>query len=159
MSDERAPILMARRGAFLVPLAPLDSEQLERYPAGAALKVKITQPRNIGRHRLYWAALQLVRDNMADAPPLDHLHEAVKVRLGYVKTIRFRNGEVVQIPDSIAFDKMTEAEHREFFDRFADFVRTTLIPGMNKAAFTAEAQAMLGEPDMLRIAHQPEVAA
>jgi hypothetical protein len=146
MSDERAPILMARRGPFLAPLAPLDAEQLERFPAGAALKVKITQPRNVGRHRLYWAALQLVRDNMDEPPPLDHLHEAVKVRLGYVRTIRFSNGETARIPDSIAFDKMTEAEHREFFDRFADFVRTTIIPGLNKAAFTAQAEALLGEP-------------
>lgn len=151
MSDERAPILMARRGSLLAPLAPLDAEQLERFPSGATLKVKITQPRNVGRHRLYWAALQLVRDNMDDPPPLEHLHEAVKVRLGYVTTIRFRSGETAQIPGSVAFDKMTEAEHREFFDRFADFVRTAIIPGLNKAAFTAQAEALLGEPDRERV--------
>lgn len=142
---ERPDIYMVRRGGFLAPLAPMDADALERFPRSTRLKVKITQPRNVGRHRLYWAALQLVRDNMDDPPSLDALHAAVKIKLGYVKPIRFRNGETVMIPDSVAFDAMDEATHREFFDRFAAFVRESLIPGLNSKAFEEEARAMLGE--------------
>ena len=142
---ERPDLYMFRRGNFLFPCGPLDSEGLERFPKGSRLKVKITQPRSIGLHRLYWAALQLVRDNMDDPPSLDALHAAVKVRLGYVTPIKFKSGEVVQIPGSIAFDQMDEAEFRQFFERFKDLVRTKLIPGIGKQAFEAAALEMLGE--------------
>lgn len=144
MSKSEAPALMfARVGDKLVPLDAVSAKELQAMPARKPLKVKITQPRSQPRHRLYWAALELVRENMDNPPTRDVLHKAVKIRLGYSHVIAFKDGTQAVVDGSVAFDKMTDAEHAEFFERFADLVETTLIPGIDKAAFTEEARAML----------------
>lgn len=144
MPSERPAIEMVRRGAFLTPASPIDAEALESFPQGKRLKVRITQPRNVQQHRLYWAALQLVRDNMDDPPPLEKLHEGVKIKLGYYSTMTFKDGTTVVVADSIAFDKMDQSAFREFFDAFVDLVHTAIIPGVGKEAFENEARLMLG---------------
>lgn len=136
---------MVRRGWFLVPASPIDSEALEAFPQGKRLKARITHPRNVQHHRLYWAALQLVRDNMDDPPPLDTLHDAIKVKLGYTRTMTFKDGSVAVIPVSIAFDKFSQEQFREFFDAFARLVTDVLIPGLGSADLEREARLMLGE--------------
>lgn len=144
MSDD-PPILMKRLFDKLVPASALDADHLRDFPVGKSLRVRITMPRNVGRLRLYWAVLKLVHENMDSPPPIKRLHEAIKVRLGYTETIRFKGAAPVVIPASIAFDKMSEPEFAKFFDRFKDFVTTVVIPGLDKPALEAEALEMLGE--------------
>lgn len=141
--SERPAIEMVRRGGFLVPASPIDSEALEAFTPGKRLKAKITQARSVQHHRLYWSALQLVRDNMDDPPPLNKLHEAIKVRLGYFSTITFADGSVATIPDSIAFDKMSQDEFRDYFDAFAKLVHEVIVPGLGSEVLENEARAML----------------
>lgn len=142
---ERPAIEVVRRGGFLVPASPIDSEALEAFPQGKRLKARITQPRNVQHHRLYWAAIQLVRDNMDDPPPLETLHDAVKVKLGYTRTMTFKDGTQAIIPASIAFDKMDQGEFRAYFDAFARLVNEVLIPGLGSADLEREARLMLGQ--------------
>lgn len=145
MSKSEAPdLLFARVGDRLVPLDGVSAKEIEALPARKPLKVKITQPRSAPRHRLYWAAIELVRENMENPPTRDVLHKAVKIRLGYTHILRFADGSTETVDGSVAFDKMTDAEHAEFFERFAVLVETTLIPGIDRAAFTHEARLMLG---------------
>jgi hypothetical protein len=140
---ERPPIMMARVGDNLVPLDDLARQEVAAFPARKPIKVRASQPRSIPRHRLYWAALELVRENMDNPPTTEILHKAVKIRLGYSHLIAFKDGSQAIVDGSVAFDKMTDAEHAEFFERFADLVETTLIPGIDREAFTQEARAML----------------
>lgn len=145
MSDDR-PIIMRRQFDRLVPAAEMDADALRALPMGKALRVRVTQPRNVGRLRLYWALLHKVHENMPSPPSIEKLHEAVKVRLGYTETIRFKGAPDAVIPASIAFDKMTEAEFVAFFDRFVTFLTTVVIPGLSAPALEAAAREMLGEP-------------
>lgn len=144
MTDERPPILMFRRGTFLMPVSPADCAYVQDYPAGKQLRVRITQPRNVKANRLYWAMLQLVRDNLDNPPSIESLHAAVKMRLGYTVPIKTRLG-IIEVPGSIAFDKMDEATFRDFLERFKDFIRAEVIPGLHSDAFEREALEMLGE--------------
>ena len=129
---ERPAILMQRRGSFLAPMSPLDEAAVAELPAAKALRVRITQPRNVGRFRLYWALLTIVHDNMDRPPPLETLHEAVKLRLGLSTPVRFKSGDVVEVPRSIAFDAMEETEFTTFFESFKDLIHAS--PAMEKAA-------------------------
>lgn len=141
---ERAPIIMQRRGAFLVPEAPVDGEALADFPTGKRLKVKITQPRNLGQHRLYWAMLGLVCQNL-DQPLSDKaLHGWVKLKLGISEVVQQRNGETVLIPGSVAFDKMEQADFAKFFDQAVTLITQQIIPGLGKEALRREAELMLG---------------
>lgn len=144
MKAERPYLLMLRRGDMLVPVAPLDSDRVRELPAGKPLKIVATQPRSVPQHRLYWAMLQLVHDNLDNAPPIEVLHEVVKVRLGYTITVPTKSGPVT-IPGSIAFDAMDQAEFRGFLEAFKTMVAKEIIPGIGKASFEREAKAILGE--------------
>lgn len=143
--NERAPLLMHRRGASLIPHGPMDAEALLGFDAGKPLRVRITQPRNIGRHRLYWAMVQLIRENMDKPPPADTLHEAIKVMLGLTQTVRLKDGTVVTLPGSIAFDTMDEPGFRSFLEDFKTLVRERIIPGMGKREFETAALEMMGD--------------
>lgn len=145
MSD-RPPILVQRRGDFLVPQAPVDGERIRELPAGKALKATITQPRRSSpQNRLYWSLLGIVCENLDQDVQPEHLHDWLKLKLGLTTPIRQRNGEVVHVPRSIAFDKMEHGEFTAYFDRVKTLIVTQLIPGLNSAALESEARAMLGE--------------
>lgn len=142
MGDSPA-ILMRRVGERLYPCSQMDAEAVKAYDATKVVRVKITQPRNVNQHRLYWAAVKLVHDNMDDPPPLDKLHEAIKVRLGYFSTVTFSDGSVAQIADSIAFDKMNQSDFKAYFDAFAKLVHEVIVPGLGSEVLENEARAML----------------
>lgn len=141
---ETPAILMKRVGERLYPCSAMDAEAVRQFDGSKSVRVKITQPRNVQHHRLYWAALQLVRDNMDDPPPLMKLHDAIKVRLGYFSTVTFKDGSVATISDSIAFDKMNQETFRAYFDAFAKLVHEVIVPGLGSDVLEAEANAMLG---------------
>lgn len=129
---ERPPIFVHRRGTFLAPWAPVDEKSLAEFPTSTKLRARLTQPRNEGRLRLYFALLDLVRENMDSPPPRETLHEGVKLRLGLTTPVRFKGGEIVDVPRSIAFDAMPEEEFALFFEDFKKLVRAN--PAMEKAA-------------------------
>lgn len=143
--SERPPMIMARRGGFLAPWTPADSLQLEKLPTGVALKVRATQPRSLPQHRLYFVMLDLVADNLDQDLTGDDLHEWVKLKVGCVKPIRLRNGDIAEVPASIAFDKMEQAEFQKFFDRAKRLLVEHVIPGIGSEALEHEARLMLGE--------------
>ena len=143
--SERPAIQMMRRGSFLVPLAPTDSNGLDAYPAHKPLKVKITQPRSLQQHRLYWSMLDLVAENLDQDVTGNDLHEWMKLKLGLCNAVRQRNGDTVMVTQSIAFDKMDQAEFRRFFDRAKVLLITHIILGLNSEALEREARMMLGE--------------
>lgn len=142
MSDA-PPILMRRVLDKMVPASQLDADHLRKFPANKALRVRVTMPRNVGRLRLYWALLKVVHENMDHPPPIETLHEAIKVRLGYTETIRFKGAQSVELPSSIAFDKMAEPEFIVFMDRFKAFLTETVIPGLGKPELEEAAAEIL----------------
>ncbi len=141
---ERPAILMRRSGDNLMPCSVMDSEAVREFDSGKAVRVKITQPRNVGQHRLYFAALKLVHENLDDPPSIDKLHDAVKVRLGYCSVMKFKGGGEVTIPDSIAFDRMKQPEFNKFFAAFCRLVHDVIVPGLDSEALEAKAREMLG---------------
>jgi hypothetical protein len=143
--SEKPPIRMMRRGTFLVPAAPMDGDRLAELPTGKALNVRVTQPRSIGQHRLYWSMLTLVCENLDQPITPDDLHEWVKVKLGVTVAVKQRNGQTVYVPGSIAFDKMEQGEFRSFFDRAKALLVDQIIPGLSNEALEREARALLGE--------------
>lgn len=149
MSDEKPAILMQRRGAFLMACSAADAEFVEELPQGKELRVRVTQPkspRSLRQHRLFFAMLTLVVDNLDQPLSKEALLEWVKLKLGHVEMIRLRNGEIVEVPKSISFDAMEQAEFHKFFQAAVDLICEHIIPGLNKPALIGEAREMLGEP-------------
>jgi hypothetical protein len=142
---ERPAILVMRRGEFLLPHAPVDGERIRDFPAGKALKITVTQPRRSNPQlRLYWSMLGLVCENLDQDISPETLHDWLKLRLGIVNNVRQRNGTVIAVPKSIAFDKMEHGEFTAYFDKVKALLGEHLIPGLNSEALEREARAMLG---------------
>jgi hypothetical protein len=145
MSD-KPPILVQRRGEFLLPHSPMDGERIRELPAGKALKAVVTQPRRSNPQlRLYWSMLGLVAANLDQDIEAEALHDWLKLKLGLVTYIRQRNGKAVAVPKSVAFDKMEHPEFTAYFDKVKLLLIEHLIPGLNSQALEREARAMLGE--------------
>lgn len=147
MADERPPIMVQRRGDFLLPEAPLDGEALRLLPAGKALAITVRQPRRSSRqNRLYRGLLTVVCDNLDQPITPDDLHEWMKLHLDLKTPVKSRNGKVTWVTKSVAFDKMEHDEFTRYFDRVKALVIEHFIPGLNSVALEREARAMLGEP-------------
>jgi hypothetical protein len=146
MATERPPIMVQRRGDFLIPEAPTDGERIRRLPAGKALKAVVTQPRRSNPQlRLYFSLLDVVAENLDQDVTGDDLHEWMKLRLGLCVPIKTRSGRVNYVPKSVAFDKMEHDEFTAYFAQVKALVVEDLIPGLNSDALEREARAMLGE--------------
>lgn len=144
--SEKPPILVQRRGEFLLPQSPVDGERIRSLPAGKALKAVVTQPRRSNPQlRLYWSMLGLVCENLDQDVEPEALHDWLKLKLGLVTYVRQRNGHVVAVPRSIAFDKMEHGPFTAYFDKVKALLIEHLIPGLNSEALEREARAMLGE--------------
>lgn len=142
---ESPSILVVRRSGFLQAASPLDEELIRALPAGKPLKLKVTQPRrSVPQHRLYWAFLTLVAENLDQEVKAEVLHEWMKIRCGITKEIRLRSGEIVTLPGSTAFDKMEHAAFTVYFQQVKDLVVNHLIPRADCEAFEREALAMVG---------------
>ena len=143
---DRPAILVQRRGDFLVPQAPTDSDRIRALPAGKPLRIDVRQPRRSNPQlRLYWAMLGLVCDNLDQPMKPETLHEWLKMKLGVVEPIKLRSGAIDTVPGSVAFDKMDHAEFTAYMQQAKDLLVHHIIPGMNSAALEREARAMLGE--------------
>ena len=99
-----------------IPDMRCDLEVMERYPVGSRVKLTITKGRSVKMHRLYWQILANFIEATGAGYNSDTLHEAIKLKLGYVTPVKMA-GKTVEIPMSISFSKMDQAEFNEFFEK------------------------------------------
>lgn len=92
---------------------------LEQYALDSVVEVSLRKRRSSTQNALYWAMLQRVVDATGAYPTAPHLHDALKLELGYTTPMRTLSGEIRFIPDSTSFGKMDAAQFRTFFDAAA----------------------------------------
>jgi hypothetical protein len=119
--SEIPPIWMERRGVGLVPCMQLDADEIAKFPFGEKIKVKLHTGRVPKRLRFYRSFLSKVVAATECAPNADALHEAVKLNCGYVTPVLIK-GYQVNVPRSVAFDKMTEVEFSSFLKDALRFI-------------------------------------
>lgn len=141
---EKPPVLVFRRGDGLYPLDELAAADIRAFGANKPLRLKLTQARSLPQHRLYWALLKKVAENLEGNITKDHMHEWVKLELGLSHTIVDRRGNRREVADSIAIDKMEQPEFAAFFEQVKALIEDRMFPALGDA-FEREARAMLGD--------------
>lgn len=118
MARNNPPIYMQRNGSSLVAVSQIDMEFLQRYAEGSTVEVITKQRRSIPQHRRYWVALgeTVLATGGNPYPTASHLHEALKMALGYVQTLHHLSGRITAMPDSTAFSAMDQAAFKVYFD-------------------------------------------
>ena len=107
--------VLARNG--LAPATSWDAETLAQFPPGTEFDLVCRTRRSLPQHRTYWRALSKAVDATGRWPSPEALHTALKVNCGRVEPIMDLKGRIVGMrPDSTAFDAMTQAEFRTYFD-------------------------------------------
>lgn len=137
---------MARHLGSLRPVDEGGEDALRKIGQGELVMVEIKRPRNAKHHRLYWALITLVWQNMDGGryPTAEDLHAAVKIAAGLRTTIVLPDGSVGYIPGSIAFHKMDQSEFDGFYERVCDLIAKHFMPGVTSEELKREVSLMIG---------------
>lgn len=134
---------------YLGALRPADDaghEALRKIGNDELVSVEIKKSRNIKHHRMFWALMTIVHDNMDSEryPTVEDLTAAVKIAAGLRTRIELPNGEIGFIPGSIAFHKMDQTAFGEFYNRVCDLICKHFLPGVESDALREEVEIMCG---------------
>lgn len=130
-------VLMRKRLKMLEPIDDDGRRLLARMAPGRVVSVEIKRPRNVLFHRKFFAMLNLILQNQEHYTSIDDLLDVCKLRVGHVKVIQTKHGDV-RVPKSISFAEMDETAFAEFYERAVDWMVAEVIPGLDKAALEQE---------------------
>jgi hypothetical protein len=122
---EKPVYAFIRQGNTLRPELDLDLRSLDGVANGQRVRIEVKEFRNVGRLRLYWQVLHRIVAATDCAPTAEHLHQAIKLELGFATPVRLSNNMKVLVPDSVSFEGMDEASFVAFFDRAIEFLAST----------------------------------
>lgn len=136
---EKIPLVLRRTERGLEPRSRLAHDILSNYALQSDVEVTIKKRRSLPQLKLYWAMLNNVVEATGSWPDAEHLHDALKLDLGYVTPIRTVDGKLAMIPDSAAMSKMDSAQFKTFFD--AVVARLAEVCGFDPLAETEQVAA------------------
>lgn len=128
-----AKILNVRKNAFdnLQPWSAADRSLMQDLPRDVILKATVTRPRSVPHNAKYWVMLEKVIDNQSYFPSVTVLHGALKQKLGYATTFRFRDGTEYHHQDSTAFDSMGQSEFEKYYEQARTLICQEIVPNMD----------------------------
>jgi len=140
-------ILMQRTLSGLAPIDDAGQEMLRKVAVGRLVKARVTQSRNIHHHRMFFALLNLVYDNLPETVEInsvDALLGALKLATGHYEVCKSSAGKEFRIPKSISFAKMDQTEFDQFFQRCCDVIVKHFLPGVTSEQLRSEILDLVG---------------
>lgn len=103
-----------------------------RLRVGDLVHAELTKPRNPKHHRLVFALLQKVLENMDGLQTIEQLLTIIKIKLGRVDTlVDASSGKAYYVPQSIAFASMDQTEFSVLWRDLCRLVARDYFPGMD----------------------------
>lgn len=126
----------------LKPLYDEDYDQKKKLKIGEIYKAKISIARNINFHRKYFAlincawAYQNERTTKHFKNNVECFRKTVEIAAGHCDTVyNLSLKSWVDIPKSIAFDKLKQEEFEDLYERVKDVLFTTFLKGIDEEEF------------------------
>lgn len=126
----------------LKPLYDEDYDQKKKLKIGEIYKAKISIARNINFHRKYFAlincawAYQNERTTKHFKDNVECFRKTVEIAAGHCDTVyNLSLKSWVDIPKSIAFDKLKQEEFEDLYERVKDVLFTTFLKGIDEEEF------------------------
>lgn len=126
----------------LKPLYDEDYDQKKKLKIGEIYKAKITIARNINFHRKYFAlincawAYQNERTTKHFKNNVECFRKTVEIAAGHCDTVyNLSLKSWVDIPKSIAFDKLKQEEFEDLYERVKDVLFSTFLKGIDEDEF------------------------
>lgn len=117
----------------LAGFAPDDDDaqrSLNRIPLGTTVRCEVVKPRSVPQLRQYWAMCALVAMNHAELQTREQVDQALRLLTGHVDLVKVGD-QLLQLPRSIAFAKLSQDEWTEYLSRAKDAVCEHLLPGVD----------------------------
>ena len=127
-------------------LWPLDEAILHGIPDDTVIKCKWTRPRHGKHHRLFFVLLKMVYENQTLYIHPDHMREDILISIGHCEFYINAKGETRARALSISWGAMGQDEFNVVFNKVVDFIVEKILPGIDKAALTAEVYNLAGIP-------------
>ena len=105
--------------AGLVPLYPSDFDDKRKLKLGQDYLADITNPRNLGFHKKFFAMLNIGHENTKLEMPFDTYRKYMTVKAGFFTAYQTPKG-LYYDPDSISFTSMEQDEFEEVYSRVLD---------------------------------------
>lgn len=129
----------------LVPESDDDYEIKKTLKNGKTYEAVIKEVRNPKFHRLYFCLIGTAWEYLTEDQQAffynnkESFRKSVEVAAGHCEQVFNRTrGEWLDIPKSVAFDKMTESEFSNLYERVRDVLYRLFIPEVNKQEFENE---------------------
>ncbi len=111
----------------LVPLYDADYDEKKKLRIGEVYEVAVKRPRNLPFHKKYFSLIHCAWDYLPEHT-VEYFHhniecfrKTVEIAAGWCEPVySIARREWVETAKSIAFDKMTEDEFRELYERAKD---------------------------------------
>jgi hypothetical protein len=141
-----ARFLVAKHLGSLHPVDEGGQDALRKIGNGELVMIEMKRPRNVKHHRMFWALMTIVWEQMDTEryPTVEDLVAAVKISAGLRTRIELPNGETGFIPGSIAFHKMDQGAFSDFYERVCDLVAKHFLPGVTSDDLRREVSIMIG---------------
>ncbi len=115
--DKPPLICVVKTERGMRPLTADDTEKLNSVPFGHVFELVPATKRSNKQLRTYWRGLGIAVKATGKWPTPEHLHDAVKLTLGYRRMVAdLKTGVVAEIPDSVAIDAMEHADFCKFME-------------------------------------------
>ena len=144
-----AKFLAIKKLSALYPVDASGEAIMRSIKQGEIVEISLRRPRNVQHHRLFWALMTLVWENIENTeyPTVEDLVTRVKIETGHRHRIEFEGGLVAFVPKSIAFHNMSQDEFSAFFERVCDWIAVNVLPGVTKEDLQQEIETMTGIRD------------
>ncbi len=117
----------------LVPVDKLAEDDMMELDADTVYDAKVWKKRNSNHHRKYFALVNAIFPHQSAWPTTKALHDQLKMAVGFSYEAKdMATGEIRVYPDSIAFDRLDQAEFSQVYDRIVDVILTRVLPGVGR---------------------------
>jgi len=112
-------LLLRNTISGLVPIYPSDQDEKRKLKLGVDYLVEVTNPRNIGFHKKFFALLNIGHENTNLDMPFDTYRKYILMKAGYYKAYDTPKG-VFYDAESISFASMSQDKFEEVYSRVLD---------------------------------------
>jgi len=141
-----ARFLAVKQLGVFRPVDDQGEEAMRHIKQGSIVEIEVRSKRRIRHHRLYWALISKVWENVDHDgfPTADNLSDTVKLCVGVREQLILPDGTFSYKPGSIAFHKMDQTEFAAFYDRVCDLLIRRFLPGVTNEELRHEVELMVG---------------
>lgn len=126
----------------LKPLCDEDYEEKKKLKIGEVYEATIKRPRNLSFHRKYFALINCAWEYQGEKLTehfrnnVELFRKTIEVAAGWCdKVYSIERREWIEVPKSIAFDKMDNSEFTELYERVKDVLFKYFLKGISVEEF------------------------